>query len=81
MSAAVSTAPAAKTTAPAATATALLLWTGFVDHQITAGEVLPIQSIDRAIGFFVVVDFNERETARLARETITNQIDRGRINT
>ncbi len=50
------------TTPPAATAT-LLLRTSFVHYQITAAEILPVQRVDRAVRFFVVVDFDESETA------------------
>jgi hypothetical protein len=55
---------AATTEAAAATTTgARLLRTGFIDDQIAAAEVLPVHGIDRAIGFFVVGNFDESETA------------------
>ena len=73
------TAPAtASTTTEAAAATttgARFLRAGFIDDQIAAAEILPVHGVDRAIGFFVVGNFDEGETARLARKTITNQID------
>gem|GEM_PF-4580137 len=79
------TAPAtAATTTEAAAATttgARLLRAGFIDDQITAAEILPVHGIDRAIGFFVIGNFDEGETARLAREPITNEVDCRGINT
>jgi len=79
--AAMSTATTAEATAPATTATALLLRARFIDHQIAATEVLTVQRIHRAVGFFIVGNFDESKTARLSRETITNQIDCGRVDT
>jgi hypothetical protein len=55
------TAAEATTAAPTAAAT-LLLWTSFVDHQIASTEVLAVKGIDRAIGFFIVGNFDESET-------------------
>jgi hypothetical protein len=81
MAAAMATATATETTATAATAAALFLGTSLVDDEIAAAKVLAIESINRAIGFFVVGNFDESETARLAGEAITNQIDCGRIDT
>jgi hypothetical protein len=51
----------ATTTAPTA-ATALLLRTSFVDYQIASTEVLAVKGIYRAIGFFIVGNFDESET-------------------
>ncbi len=61
--AAMPAAPAAKTAAAATTAAALLLRTSFIHYQIAAAEILPVQRVDRAIRFFVIVDFDESETA------------------
>jgi len=79
--AAMSTATTAEATAPATTAAALLLRTRFINHQIAATEVLTVQRIHRAVGFFIVGNFDESKTAGLSRETITNQIDCGRVDT
>src|SRR5579883_1263362 len=75
----ITTAASATTVAAAATAAtaALSLRTRFVDHQVPAAEILPIESGDRAIGVFIVCNFDERKTPRLPREAIANQIDRG----
>jgi len=54
---------AAETTAAATATATLLLRTSFIHHQITSTEILAVQRVDRAIGFFVVVDFDEGETA------------------
>ena len=78
---ATATASTATEAAAATTTGAGLLRTGFIDDQIAAAKVLPVHGIDRTIGFFVVGNLDEGETARLARETITNEIDCRGINT
>jgi hypothetical protein len=67
------TAPAAVTTATASAA--LSLGTCFVDHQVSPAKILPVQRIDRTVCVFVAVNLHKGETARLARETVTNQIN------
>ena len=59
--------------APAATT--LCLGTCFVHDQVSPAKILSVQGIDRTFRIFVRVHFDEGETARLARETVTNQID------
>jgi hypothetical protein len=54
-------AAAEATTAASTTAAALLLRTGLVDHQIASTEVLAGKGVDRAIGFFIVGNFDESE--------------------
>src|SRR5207249_9838024 len=66
--------PAVSAPAPAATA-ALRLRTCFVDHQISPAEILAVQGINRAVCIFVAINLNEGEAARLARKTVTNEID------
>jgi hypothetical protein len=66
-------APAAAKSAPAAAA--LCLGTCLIHHQVSPTKVLPVQGIDRAFRIFVCVYFHKGEAARLARETVTNQID------
>jgi hypothetical protein len=71
-------APAAVTTT-APTAAALCLGTRLIHHQISPAKILPVQGIDRPVRIFVAIDLHEGETARLTRETVTNQINpRGR---
>jgi hypothetical protein len=59
-------ASAVSTTAAAAAATAattaLFLWTGFINHQIAAPKILPVQGIHRAVRFFVIGNFHESKT-------------------
>jgi hypothetical protein len=74
-------AAAPETTAAPATTTTLLLRASFVDYQVAATEILAVEGINRAIGFFIVGNFNERETTGLSRETITNEINCGRVDT
>jgi len=69
------TTPAAAITAPPASATSFGLGPRLIHHQVSPAKILPVQSIDRAIRIFVAVNLHEGETARLARETVTNQID------
>src|SRR5207253_7284346 len=66
---------ATETAAAAATAATLLLRTGLVHHEIPATEILTIHRINRAVGFFVVGNFDECEATRLARKTVTDEID------
>jgi hypothetical protein len=78
------TAAPAAVTAPAtaaATAAAFGLRPRFVDHEITSAEILAVHGIDGAIRFFVICDFNESETARLTRKTVTNEINSRGIDT
>jgi hypothetical protein len=67
-------ATAAATTASATTA-ALGLRPRFIHHQVTSAKVLTVQRVHGAIRFFVIADFNEGESARLSRKTVTNQVD------
>ena len=76
---AMAAAPAAITTTASATSTApaaaLSLRPSFVDNQVPPAEILAIQRVDRAVGVFVTLNFDESETARLTREPVTNEID------
>jgi hypothetical protein len=70
---------------PAATAgttsAALCLGTCFVHHKVSPAEILTVQRIHRAVRIFVIGHFNERETARLARKPVANQVDSRRSHT
>jgi hypothetical protein len=79
------TASAAATTAaiasaPTAATRALGLRTRFIDYQVPATEILTVEIGDRAIRFFIIRNFDEGKTPRLAREPIPNQIDCGRVD-
>src|SRR6266481_5560015 len=63
---------------PAATRP-LGLRTRFIDYQVPATEILTVEIGDRAIRFFIISNFDEGKTPRLAREPIPNQIDCGRV--
>src|SRR5262249_61255121 len=68
--------PSAATEAAAPpTPAARLLRTRFIDHQVAPAEVLSVHRIDRAIRFFVICNFDEGESARLAGEPVANQIN------
>jgi hypothetical protein len=71
-SAAASTAVSATSAASAAT---FRLGTRFIHHQVPPAEILAVQGIDGAFRIFVAVHFDERETPRLARETVANEIN------
>jgi hypothetical protein len=72
--AATATAVTATTTGAATTAAtrSFGLRPCFVHHHVPAPEVLTVERGNRAIRFFIVGNFDERETARLPGETIAN---------
>jgi|SRR5271167_4188322 len=78
---AIATIASATTTAAAVTTTsssatrAFGLRTRFIHNKIPAAKILTVQAGHGAIGFFIVSNFDESETARLPCETITNQTD------
>jgi hypothetical protein len=76
---AAATATAAISPAPTAATRTLGLRTRFVDYQVPATEILTVEIGDRAIRLFIICDFDEGKTPRLAREPIPNQIDCGRV--
>jgi len=65
--------------APTAATRPLGLRTRFIDYQVPATEILTVEIGDRAIRFFIIRNFDEGKTPRLAREPIPNQIDCGRV--
>jgi hypothetical protein len=74
--AATAAAVAATTTATTTTATRTFgLGTSFVDYQVPATEILTVQAGHCAVSIFIVGNFDEGKTTRLAGETITNQTD------
>jgi hypothetical protein len=73
------TTTAAISPAPTAATRPLGLRTRFVDYQVPATEILTVEIGDRAIRLFIICDFDEGKTPRLAREPIPNQIDCGRV--
>jgi hypothetical protein len=66
------TTTAAITSTPSAATRPLGLRTRFVDYQVPATEILTVEIGDRAIRFFIICDFDEGKTPRLAREPIPN---------
>ena len=54
--------------------------TRFIDYQVPATEILAVEIGDRTIRFFIIRNFDEGKTPRLAREPIPNQIDCGRVD-
>jgi hypothetical protein len=74
------TTTAAIASAPTAAAGALGLRTRFIHYQVPATEILTVEIGDRAIRFFIIGNFDEGKTPRLAREPIPNQIDCGRVD-
>jgi hypothetical protein len=71
---------AAITSAPTAATRALGLRTRFIDYQVPATEILTVEIGDCAIRFFIIRNFDEGKTPRLAREPIPNQVDCGRVD-
>jgi hypothetical protein len=74
------TTTAAITSAPTAATRPFGLRTRFIDYQVPATEILTVEIGDRAIRFFIIGDFDEGKTPRLAREPIPNQVDCGRVD-
>jgi hypothetical protein len=66
--------------APTAATRPLGLRTRFIDYQVPATEILTVEIGDRAIRLFIIRNFDEGKTPRLAREPIPNQIDCGRVD-
>jgi len=66
---------AAVATAPTTASRTFCLRAGFVDNEVAAAKILAVKTIDSAIGFFIVGNFDEGETAGLTREAIANQAD------
>jgi len=62
-------AASATTTFTPATASALR-WSSFINSEITAHEVLAVESLDGASSFFIVVDFYEAKPTSLSRELV-----------
>jgi hypothetical protein len=56
-------ASAAVPTTSAATAAALCLGTRFIHNEVSPAKILPIQGIDRAVGVFIVRNFDEGKAA------------------
>jgi hypothetical protein len=68
-------APATTTTAKAAapTTTAALRGSRFIDNNIPAHEIVAVQSLNGAVRFLIVIDFNESEAAWLSRKAVADQ--------
>ncbi|MGB6198478.1 MAG: hypothetical protein WBF35_02900, partial [Candidatus Acidiferrales bacterium] len=75
---AASKAAAAASSTTAASASAIARRTCFVDNDASSFELLPVQSLDGALGFFIILNFNEAKTTGLTCETIPNQHNTGR---
>src|SRR2546422_7850306 len=48
-----------------------------IHHEISTHEVMAVQGLDSALGFFVAMDFYEAKTTRLPREAVAHQSDVG----
>lgn len=72
---AVASAPASTAARPATTAATFPGRASFVNDNIAAHEIVAIESLHGAVGFFVVVNLDKPEPARLTRETVAHQRD------
>jgi hypothetical protein len=81
----IAAATAASTTAWASTATSTattFAWrTRLVYDHAAAHEVVTVESLNRAAGIVVAIDFDESESARLTREAVPHESDIRRRNT
>jgi hypothetical protein len=75
-STAASATTAATSAACATTTAAFALWASFVHYDLAAFEIFSVECGYGFIGFPVVADFYESESARLPRETIADQGNR-----
>jgi hypothetical protein len=48
---------------------------GFIHDNFAAHEIMAVQPLDGALGFFVAIDFDEPEPAWLSRKTVAHQRD------
>jgi hypothetical protein len=69
------TTTASRATPAAATSATLSLRARLIYHQVPAAEILAVQGVYSAVSIFIALHFDEGKTARLSRETVTNQID------
>ena len=74
---AVTTAPATASarSSTAATTAAFTRGTRFVDDNVAAHEIVAVQTLHGAVGFFVAIDLDKSEPARLPRKTVAHQRD------
>jgi hypothetical protein len=83
-SATTTTTAAAKSAAAAATSTAaagpaaITGWAGLVNHDASSFELLPVQRLNGALGFFIILNFNKAKATGLACEAVADQHDAGR---
>ena len=73
--AAKSAAASTAASAAASATTAFTLRAGFVHYDLAAFEIFSVESCNGFIGFAIITDFHETESARLARKTIADQCD------
>jgi hypothetical protein len=69
-------AKAATTSTPSSAASATTAFarrTRFVNDDVTAHEILAVQTLNSTVCFFIVCYLDESETARLTRKTVANQ--------
>jgi hypothetical protein len=65
----------ATTTRAAAPTSAFAHRAGLIHYQRTAQKILAIAGLNSALGFFVVVEFREAETTRLAGKLIADNLN------
>jgi hypothetical protein len=56
----------ASTTRPTATASTFTRGARFVDHNIATHEIMAVQSLNGAVGFFIAIDLHKSESAWLS---------------
>ncbi len=69
-------AKAATTSTPSSAASATTAFarrTRFVNDDVTAHEILAVQTLNSTVCFFIVCYLDESETARLTRKTVAHQ--------
>jgi hypothetical protein len=76
--AAKSAAATSSTSTAAAGPTAISRRARFVNHDASSFELLPVQRLNGALGFFIILNFNKAEATGLACEAVPDQHDAGR---
>jgi hypothetical protein len=71
-----STTAKAAATAPAASTTATFSRRPrLINNNVTTHEIVAVQTLNGALGFFVAIDLHESEPPRLPRKTVAHQGD------
>ena len=66
---------AAAAASSAAAPAAFSRWPRLIDNDVTAHEIVPVQTLNGTFGFVVAIDLHKTEPPRLPRKTVAHQGD------